>query len=90
LIGVTGSTTPDVTGTYAPAGNHNGHVFYARDDNAWFIWDKTGTPSYTITDEVGGGTAPADPEWLNFTPGTILGAYTPAFPAVGTPTVAYL
>lgn len=35
---VTGTLNPDSTGDYFQAGTHNGQPYYARDDDAWFIW----------------------------------------------------
>lgn len=37
-LSVTGSVTPDCTGTYVPGGQYNSHPYWERADNAYHIW----------------------------------------------------
>ena len=46
---LTGDITPDATGYYDEAGTYNSKPYYARTDNAWFIWWHPPFSAWLIT-----------------------------------------
>lgn len=88
---VTGAITPDATGNYFEGGILYGKPWYARDDDAFFIWYRVvaGVIHYWQITTILNSLLP--PSWYKssyptYQPPT--GPYIPNAPATGTATVA--
>jgi len=80
---VTGTLSPDVTGTYSPIGKYNGKPYYEIAATGWLIW-WDGSANWKISTVP--GTEGAD-FWTRNDP-AIEGVYTPGGTATGDATVA--
>lgn len=79
---VTNGLTPDVTGTYEDAGEHEGKRSYELAGNGWFIW-WDGVEAWYISTERG---VPGANHWARIDP-NIEGLYDEGGEAVGVATV---
>jgi len=82
-MGVTGTLSPDVTGTYNPIGLYNGEASYEIEATGWYIW-WDGIDTWHISTLRG---TVGTNYWSLTAPG-IEGVYTPTLPATGDATVA--
>ncbi len=79
---VTGDLTPDATGTYEDAGEHNGKRYYVRGDSAYYIWWHL-AGSWIISTDLD---VLAPGHWFRMDP-SIEGLYEPDGTYLGDPTV---
>lgn len=79
---VTGELTPDATGTYNDAGEHNGKRYYELAGNGWFLW-WDGDANWLLSTEIG----VTEDNWWTRTDPNIEGLYIPRGTATGTATV---
>ena len=75
---------PICTGYYFYKGEHNGFPYYARDDDAWYIYAEVDGVSWYIS-PILGQTEP--PRFKKPSPG-IVGSYLATFPYTGAANVA--
>ena len=81
---VSGTLTPDSTGTYYYAGEYDGYDLFRRNDSAYEIWRDTLNNWWIISVAAGDVTAGC---WKRIV-ASITGTYTPIAPYTGTATVA--
>lgn len=80
---VTGTLSPDVTGTYNPVGGYNGKNYYKLSTGDWYLW-WDGVDTWTISTVLGTEGAAY---WTRVDP-AIEGVYSPGGTATGDATVA--
>lgn len=83
---VSGTLSPDVTGTYAPFGAYGGKNSYKLATGDWYIWWLPLGSKWIISAEVGSDTGA---RWWRADP-NIEGIYTPQTPATGDATVTVI
>ncbi len=81
---VSGTLSPDVTGTYVPEGFLDDKPCYKHDSSDYWIWWSSSAATWYITDEKGD---PGTATW-SLNTADILGDYTAGAGATGTATVA--
>lgn len=84
ILNVTGTLSPDATGTYYQDGVFSQQPFYVRDDGEYIVFYSSVLSKWVLAppgDDVG------LPDWRRT---TLEGAYTPTAPATGTATIDYL
>ncbi len=84
-VTVSGTLSPDVTGTYTVAGVYNGLPYYRRGTDSYYIWRYLGSGGIWIIGPNPGGTS--GNLFNNFTT-SLAGSYNPIVPSTGTATVA--
>ena len=83
---VTGTLSPDATGTYEYAQDYNGKGAYARTANPWYLFWHTGLGIWYLDAALGDI---EQPNWYRNDPSPE-GVYTPVGTATGTATVTRL
>jgi len=85
-VTVSGTLTPDATGTYTYDGLHNGKPYYRRGSDAYFIWYYgDDTNGWMISSALG---SVAVPRWKNSRASIAEASYAPYSTTTGTATVA--
>jgi len=89
-LDVTGTTDPEMIGTYVVSGSYDGIPYFFCDGNGYIYWDGAGPGSWILsTRERGAGLDEQFDEQFDawWTSDSMTGAYTPAGLATGTATV---